>query len=114
MEEEGKEFPIRDEVYSRALYAERRTYFLDVKQTRAGDYYMRITESRKFSNQDGSLFYKRHKIYIYKEDFDEFVEHFNEVSKFIIDKKKSEAISNRHKTGFKKHEFNSSSKYLSK
>ena len=48
---------------------------------------MTITESKKFSNEDGSAHYKKHKIYLYKEDFDEFKKSFEEVSDFIFEKK---------------------------
>ncbi len=56
-------------VYSKVLRAGRRTYFFDVRETRAGDYYLTITESKKNTGEDGSFFYKKHKIYLYKEDF---------------------------------------------
>ena len=55
---------------------------------------MTITESKKFSNDDGSAHYKKHKIYLYKEDFEEFAASFKEVSDFIFEKKGKEVISN--------------------
>ena len=61
-----------EEIFSKALRAGRRTYFFDVRETKAGDYYLTITESKKFTNEDGTFFYKKHKIYLYKEDFSEF------------------------------------------
>ena len=106
--EEEKEFPIRDEIFSKVLRAGRRTYFFDVRETRAGDYYMTITESKKFNNDDGSSFYKKHKIYLYKEDFNEFRDCFKEISTFITDKKGSEVISEKHQSDFKKDEYKSS------
>ena len=57
------------EIFSKILRAGRRTYFFDVRSTRADDYYLTITESKKHTNEDGSAYYKKHKIYLYKEDF---------------------------------------------
>jgi len=91
---EGKENYEREEIFSKSVRAGRRTYFFDVRSTRAEDYYMTITESKKFSNDDGSAHYKKHKIYLYKEDFDDFSTAFKEVSDFIFDKKGREVISN--------------------
>ena len=91
---EGKENYEREEIFSKSVRAGRRTYFFDVRSTRAEDYYLTITESKKFSNDDGSAHYKKHKIYLYKEDFDEFSETFKEVSDFIFEKKGREIISN--------------------
>ena len=62
----------REEIFSKVLRAGRRTYFFDVRSTKAGDYYLTLTESKKFTNDDGSFHYKKHKIYLYKEDFKEF------------------------------------------
>lgn len=81
------------EIFSRKLRAGRRTYFFDVKSTRADDYYLTITESKKHTNDDGSSFFKKHKIFLYKEDFVGFKEIFDEVTKFIIDQKGQEVIS---------------------
>ena len=61
-----------EEIFSRVLRAGRRTYFFDVRETKASDYYLTITESKKFTNEDDSFYYKKHKIYIYKEDFENF------------------------------------------
>ena len=81
------------EIFSRKLRAGRRTYFFDVKSTRAEDYYLTITESKKHTNDDGSSFFKKHKIFLYKEDFAGFKEVFDEVTKFIVDQKGEEVIS---------------------
>ena len=81
------------EIFSKILRAGRRTYFFDVRSTRAEDYYLTITESKKHTNEDGSAYYKKHKIYLYKEDFVRFKEIFNDVTKFIIDEKGEEIIS---------------------
>ena len=81
------------EIFSKILRAGRRTYFFDVRSTRADDYYLTITESKKHTNEDGSAYYKKHKIYLYKEDFTRFKEIFDDVTKFIIDEKGEEIIS---------------------
>ena len=81
------------EIFSKILRAGRRTYFFDVRATRADDYYLTITESKKHTNDDGSSFYKKHKIYLYKEDFSRFKEIFDDVTKYIIDEKGEDIIS---------------------
>lgn len=76
---EEQEFKGRNEVYSKSVRAgKRRTYFFDVKTTKANDYYLVITESKKKFNDDGSSSYEKHKIFLYKEDFDKFAEGLNE------------------------------------
>jgi len=92
----------KEEIYSKVLRAGRRTYFFDVRATKAGDYYLTITESKKFTNDDGSYHYKKHKIYLYKEDFTEFREILGEMTDYIIDEKGEEVISERHQKDFKR------------
>ncbi|WP_423998393.1 PUR family DNA/RNA-binding protein [Maribacter sp. IgM3_T14_3] len=92
----------QEEIHSKVLRAGRRTYFFDVRSTKAGDYYLTITESKKFTHDDGSFHYKKHKIYLYKEDFDAFKENVEEMMDFIINEKGSEVISERHQKDFKK------------
>ncbi len=92
----------QEEIYSKVLRAGRRTYFFDVRATKAGDYYLTITESKKFTNDDGSFHYKKHKIYLYKEDFSEFKEILAEMTEYIINQKGEEVISERHQKDFKK------------
>ena len=94
----------REEIFSKVLRAGRRTYFFDVRSTKAGDYYLTLTESKKFTNDDGSFHYKKHKIYLYKEDFTEFSEILNEMTNYIITEKGEEVISERHQKDFKKEE----------
>ncbi len=94
----------QEEIQSKVLRAGRRTYFFDVRSTKAGDYYLTITESKKFTNDDGSFHYKKHKIYLYKEDFEGFKESFEEMMDFIIGEKGTEVISERHQKDFKKEE----------
>ena len=66
----------RDEIYSERVKAGKRTYFFDVKATRSNDYYLTITESKRKPKDDG-FFYEKHKIFLYKEDFNKFVQALN-------------------------------------
>lgn len=86
----------KEEIFSKVMRAGRRTYFFDVRATRADDYYLTITESKKQINEDGSESYKKHKIYLYKEDFAQFNDLLREVTDFIIDHKGEEVISESH------------------
>ncbi len=96
-----KEYHKPEEIFSKVFRAGRRTYFFDVRETKAGDYYLTITESKKNTNEDGTFSYKKHKIYLYKEDFGKFKELLNEVTDFIIKEKGEEVISERHQKDFK-------------
>jgi len=73
----------REEIHSKAVRAGKRTYFFDVKATRRNDYYLTITESKKRFNRDGKFFYEKHKLFLYKEDFDKFADSLKEVIEFI-------------------------------
>ena len=84
---------ISQEVFSKILRAGRRTYFFDVRATRAEDYYLTITESKKHTNENGSAHYKKHKIYLYKEDLLGFKEILEEVTNYIIEEKGLDIIS---------------------
>jgi len=92
----------REEIFSKTLRAGRRTYFFDVRSTKAGDYYLTLTESKKFTNDDGSFHYKKHKIYLYKEDFSEFNSNLQEMTDYIIKEKGEEVISERHQKDYQK------------
>ncbi|GER60902.1 PUR family DNA/RNA-binding protein [Patiriisocius marinus] len=94
----------QEEIYSKVMRAGRRTYFFDVRATKAGDYYLTITESKKFTNDDGSFHYKKHKIYLYKEDFHEFKNNLDEMIQYVINEKGEEVISERHQKDFKREE----------
>ena len=87
----------RDEIYSKSLRAGRRTYFFDVRSTRADDFYLTITESKRDFNEDGTPYYKKHKIYLYKEDFKNFKEHLDELTNYIIRERGEEIISLKEK-----------------
>jgi hypothetical protein len=69
---EGFEKHNRDEIYSDAVRAGKRTYFFDVKATKKNDYYLTITESKKRYDKEGNFSFEKHKIFLYKEDFDKF------------------------------------------
>jgi len=94
----------KEEIYSKVMRAGRRTYFFDVRETKAGDYYLTVTESKKFTNDDGSFHYKKHKIYLYKEDFADFKDNLNEMIQYILDEKGEEVISERHQKDYKREE----------
>ena len=72
-----------DDVYSKPVRAGKRTYFFDVKATKGNDYYLTITESKRRVERDGRYVYDKHKIFLYKEDFDKFADGLQEVIGFI-------------------------------
>lgn len=68
----------RDDIYSNVVRAGKRTYFFDVKATRANDLYLTITESKKRFHEDGKFSFEKHKVFLYKEDFEKFAEGFDD------------------------------------
>ena len=72
-----------DDVFSKPVRAGKRTYFFDVKATKSNDYYLTITESKRRADKDGRFVYDKHKIFLYKEDFEKFSEGLEEVIKYI-------------------------------
>ncbi|OFZ40527.1 MAG: hypothetical protein A3D92_09775 [Bacteroidetes bacterium RIFCSPHIGHO2_02_FULL_44_7] len=72
------EYEKNDEVYSKVVRAGKRTYFFDVKATKGRDLYITMTESKK-TFTDGKEYYQKHKIFLYKEDFEKFAEGLSEV-----------------------------------
>ena len=92
----------KEEIFSKVLRAGRRTYFFDVRATKADDYYITITESKKFTEEDGSFHFKKHKIYLYKEDFAAFAEILGDMTSYVLNHKGEEVISERHQKDFKK------------
>ncbi len=92
----------KEEIFSKVLRAGRRTYFFDVRATRAEDYYITITESKKFTEEDGSFHFKKHKIYLYKEDFAAFADILGEMTDYVLSNKGEEVISERHQKDYKK------------
>jgi hypothetical protein len=92
----------KEEIFSKVLRAGRRTYFFDVRSTKADDYYVTITESKKITEEDGTFHFKKHKIYLYKEDFVPFKEILDEMMDFVINQKGEEVISERHQRDYKR------------
>lgn len=85
MEEFGTDIN-RDDIYSKSVRAGKRTYFFDVKSTRSNELYLTITESkRRFNQQTGKFFYEKHKLFLYREDFDKFKEALTETFSAIAD-----------------------------
>jgi len=79
------------EVFSKSVRAGKRTYFFDVKSTKSNDYYLTITESkRRFNNETGKFFFEKHKLFLYKEDFEKFTAGLNESVAKIKELKKEQ------------------------
>jgi hypothetical protein len=78
----------REEIFSKVIRAGKRTYFFDVRATLNNDLYLTITESKKRINDNGSFIFEKHKVFLYKEDFNKFLEGLNE----CIDHIKSSSI----------------------
>ena len=94
---EKNDFRDREEIFSKVLRAGRRTYFFDVRSTKQGDYFITITESKRRFDRPG---YDSHKIFLYKEDFNEFSEILDEMTNYIISEKGEEVISERHQKDY--------------
>jgi len=75
---------VKEEIFTRVVRAGKRTYFFDVKATRNEDYYLTITESKKRLGKEGKVFYEKHKLFLYKEDFDKFTEGLKESVTYIV------------------------------
>ena len=78
------------EVYSKVVRAGKRTYFFDIKATKGNDLYITLTESKKTFNDDGRDNYQKHKIFLYKEDFEKFRDGLNDVLSKIDELKSNE------------------------
>ncbi len=74
---------VKEEIFTKIVRAGKRTYFFDVKATRMDDYYLTITESKKRLGKEGKVFYEKHKIFLYKEDFEKFSEGLKDAVTFI-------------------------------
>jgi hypothetical protein len=104
MEEQGKSDFHREEIFSRVIRAGKRTYFFDVKTTKSGENYLTITESkRRFNNDEGKFFYEKHKLFLYKEDFDKFRNGLSDVMEFIETGKEPENVAMEENQVDKKH-----------
>lgn len=83
----------KEEIFSRTVRAGKRTYFFDVKATIADERYLTITESkRRFNNEQGKFFYEKHKLFLYREDFEKFINGLNDAIEFIQTGKAPERI----------------------
>jgi hypothetical protein len=83
---------IKEEIFTRVVRAGKRTYFFDVKATRKDDYYLTITESKKRLGKEGKVFYEKHKIFLYKEDFEKFTEGLKDAVTYIDNGKNESAV----------------------
>lgn len=86
---EEQENQDRESIYGNTVRAGKRTYFFDVRATRGNDYYLTITESKKRFNEDGTHTFQKHKVFLYKEDFQKFSEALSDVFKKVIELNKS-------------------------
>ena len=82
---------VKEEIFTKIVRAGKRTYFFDVKATRNDDYYLTITESKKRQGKEGKVFYEKHKIFLYKEDFEKFIEGLRDAVAYIDNGKNEEA-----------------------
>lgn len=85
-----------DDVFSKPVRAGKRTYFFDVKATKNNDYYLTITESKRKTEKEGKFTYDKHKIFLYKEDFEKFTEGLEYVINYI--KERREVVETRRET----------------
>ena len=103
----------KEEIYTKVVRAGKRTYFFDVKATRKEDYYLTITESKKRLGKEGKVFYEKHKIFLYKEDFEKFTDGLKDAVAYIDNGKEeiksqtshSEDDTKKEATGFVSREF---------
>jgi hypothetical protein len=79
----NEEKTVKEEIYTKVVRAGKRTYFFDVKATRKEDYYLTITESKKRLGKEGKVFYEKHKIFLYKEDFEKFTDGLKDAVTYI-------------------------------
>lgn len=71
-------------VYTKTLKAGKRTYFFDVKETSGGEYYLSLTESKRFFDKmEGNFYYKKRSLFLYKENMKEFLNNLNDIVNYI-------------------------------
>ena len=78
---------LKEEIFTKVVRAGKRTYFFDVKATRKDDYYLTITESKKRLGKEGKVFYEKHKIFLYKEDFEKFADGLKDAVAYIANER---------------------------
>lgn len=95
-----------DSVFSKVVKAGKRTYFFDVKTTRQNEHYITITESKKIFEDNGGSHFEKHKIFLYKEDFEKFMDSFDEALQYIKENaSEADAINNTADSKFTDVEF---------
>lgn len=98
------QMPPRDAYFSKRIRAGKRTYYFDVKATRGNDYYITITESkRKPGESEDRPFFEKHKLFLYKEDFEKFTDGLHEALDFIRQRRGSEPAPENSYAGFEQH-----------
>ncbi len=80
-----EDYADREEIYSNAVRAGKRTYFFDVRKTRGEEHYLTMTESKRKYNDDGTFHYQKHKIFLYKEDFEKFTGALSDAIQKIVE-----------------------------
>ena len=93
---DGQDSPRREDIFSKPVRAGKRTYFFDVKATRGDDYYLTITESKRRIDENGKFHYDKHKLFLYKEDFEKFADGLTEAIDFIKNEKGNDYGSEEH------------------
>ncbi|MEX2595924.1 MAG: DUF3276 family protein [Salibacteraceae bacterium] len=81
----------KEEIYANAVRAGKRTYFFDIRSTKNKDFYLTITESKKRFDENGDVSYQKHKLFLYKEDFEKFSEALSDSFKKVIELKKEQS-----------------------
>ena len=107
MEEVENSVENRDGIFEKVVRAGKRTYFFDVRATRNNDYYLTITESKKRFNEDGTFFYQKHKIFLYKEDFAKFAGSLSESIQKVLElnNNENEEVADKIENSFSEIEF---------
>ncbi|HOS84793.1 MAG TPA: DUF3276 family protein [Bacteroidales bacterium] len=83
----------KEDAYSKSIRAGKRTYFFDVKVTKTNDYFLTITESKRVFQNEGQFSYEKHKIFLYREDFEKFMEGLQDAFQFVTSNKQEEYVS---------------------
>lgn len=97
-EMDGQDSRRREDIFSKPVRAGKRTYFFDVKATRGNDYYLTITESKRRIDENGKFHYDKHKLFLYKEDFEKFADGLTEAIDFIKREKGDDYGAERHES----------------
>jgi hypothetical protein len=95
----------KEDAYSKSIRAGKRTYFFDIKVTKTNDFFLTITESKRVFQSEGQFSYEKHKIFLYREDFEKFMEGLNDAFRFVELNKQSELHSLELQDEYKNIEF---------